>query len=205
MEKALGCFGLDPFGCPEPFFLVDSAKLLSVSCAAEQRATSVDDWRLVWGELGSRSGKLLGCWMGFGMPQILPYGELEKAIRDSELSGNLARELLPLPGPAVTFVPLDAPVLSKGFAAQDGRIVGRCNSESDLYLFCARWTGRFVAVSCSARLFPKPKNLAFAVGWNLSHFLSSSSSSVDLAPAQAKLGSLKLVMLAKLWRVARLL
>ena len=42
------------FGCPEPFFLVDDAKLLSVSCAAK-KATSVDTWRLVWGEIGSRS------------------------------------------------------------------------------------------------------------------------------------------------------
>ena len=60
--------------------------------------------------------------------------------------------------------------------------MGRCNSESDLYLFCAGWTGRFLSQaqeSCFRSW------LEFIL-----HFLSSSSSSV--APRQAKLGSLKL-------------
>ena len=36
------------------------------------------------------------------MPQVLPFGELENSIRDSELSRNLAHELLPLPSRTVT-------------------------------------------------------------------------------------------------------
>ena len=46
------------------------------------------------------------------MPQVLPFWELDNAIRDSELSGNLAHELRPLPGPAVTLFLSQAPVLS---------------------------------------------------------------------------------------------
>ena len=64
----------------------------------------MDDWRLVWGELGSRSslGEALGLLDAVWDAPGSPCWELEKTIRDSELSGNLARELLPLPGPAVT-------------------------------------------------------------------------------------------------------
>ena len=58
--------------------------------------------------LGGWSGEKLGT--GLDAPGSFLW-ELETAIRDSELSGNLAHELLPLPG-LCNLVPLDAPVLS---------------------------------------------------------------------------------------------
>ena len=55
----------------------------------------MDDWRLVWGELGSRSslGEVLELLDAVLDATGYPFGELENAIRDSMLSGNLAREL----------------------------------------------------------------------------------------------------------------
>ena len=69
--------------------------------------------------IGGWSGKPFRGWessgidgYGFGCPRFSLLWELENAIRDSELSGNLAHELPPLPGPRCNFVPLDAPILS---------------------------------------------------------------------------------------------
>ena len=69
--------------------------------------------------------------------------------------------------------------------------MGRCNSERDLYLFCAGWTRRFGVVSCSAHLSQAQESCLRSWLEFIFHFLSSSSSSVDLAPTEAKLGSLK--------------
>ena len=91
-------------------------------------------------ELESRSwlGEVLELMVRLWMLQVLPFGELESSIRDSEVSGNLAHELPSSPRPRCNLVPLGAPVLSSKFAAQDGRTVGLGSSDSD-QLFILRW------------------------------------------------------------------
>ena len=138
---------LAPSGVQSPSSLLTTPSSCQ-SVAPQDKAPSVDTWRLVWGEIGSRSS--LGEVTVLDAPGS-PFWELENAIRDSEVSGNLAHELLPLPGPTVTLflsTHLSSLVL---LAAQDGRIVGLCSCESD-QLFLLRWLGRFVAVSCPAYL-----------------------------------------------------
>ena len=99
VEKALEGSGPGPCGCPEPFFLVDSAKLFSVSTAA-----SVDDWRLVWEQLDSRSSLrvVLELLDTVSDAPCSPFREREYSVYDSEHSGNLAHELFPFPSTAVT-------------------------------------------------------------------------------------------------------
>ena len=82
-----------------------------------------------------------------------PFGDLENATRDSELSGKMARELPPLPGPAVTLFHSTHLSSLEGFAAQDGRSVGLGSSDSDK-LIILRWRAArlFVTVSCPAHL-----------------------------------------------------
>ena len=92
-----------PLGVQSPsFLLTEPSHCRSVA----KKATSINAWRLLWGELGSRSSleqvlELLGTvWDA----SVSLFWELENAIRDSKLSGNLAHELLPLPGPAATLL-----------------------------------------------------------------------------------------------------
>ena len=89
------------------------------------------------------------------------FREPEDAIRDSELSGNLAHEILFLPGSSV-IVPLDAPVTS-GFAVQDSHIVVVAVAKATVCFALAGRDGlsRFLALLT----FPKLKKLAFAGGW----------------------------------------
>ena len=70
-----GC-GLGPFGCPEPFFLVDGAKLLSVNCAAEQRLRRwmIGGWSGENLAVVRRWDRFWNCWVRFWMPQVLFFG-----------------------------------------------------------------------------------------------------------------------------------
>ena len=157
VEKALEGSGLGPFGCPEPFFLVDSAKLLSVSCAAN-KASSVDAWRLVWGEIGTRSS----------LGEVL---ELPGTVCDAP--GSTFRSWK-MPSATQSFlVPwrMNSSMSSRRtcplWRVRDaGRPhCGLCSSASDQLSIFARagqdGLSRFLALLT----FPKPKNLDFAGGW----------------------------------------
>ena len=102
------------------------------------------------------------------------------------------RELLPLPGPAVTLflsTHLSSPV---GSRRRTAALWVSAVAKAINYLFCAGWTGRFVAVSCLAH--PSEAQETCLCRWFdfVIHFLESCRWSVDLTLTQAKLGSLKL-------------
>ena len=133
-----------------------------------------------------------------------PFWELENAIHDSELSDNLARELLPLPGPAVTFVPLDTyPLLRVRGAGWPhcGSLQQRKRSLPLLRTLDGTFRRGFVFGSP----FPSPRILpSRLVGIYLP---LSVVVQLECGPrfytSQAGLPQTG-VMLAKLWRVARL-
>ena len=154
----------------------------------------MDAWRLVWRELGSRSslGEVLEL-RGIVLDAPgSPFWELENAIRDSELSGNLAHELLPLPGPAVTLFLSTHLSSSVGSRRRTAALWVSAVAKAINCSFCAGWTGRFVAVSCPAHLSEAQETCLCRWYDFIIHFLESCSSSVDLTPSQAKLGSLRL-------------
>ena len=72
------------------------------------------------------------------MPQVLLFWELENATRDSELSGNLAHELLPLPGPAVTLFLSTHPTLPVGSRRRTAALWVSAVAKVINYLFL-RW------------------------------------------------------------------
>ena len=104
------------------------------------------------------------------MPQGLLSGGLENAIRDAELSGKLAHELLPLRGLAVTlFLSTQLPSSCGCSRRRAAGVVGLCSSFCDQVSFSAlAGRERFVAISGLAHL--KRNNLAFA-----SRLISSST------------------------------
>ena len=161
MEKALGGFGLDRFGCPEPFFLVDSAKILAISCAAEQRLRRwmIGGWSGENLALVRRWVKLLNCWMRFWMPQVLPFGSWKMP--------SAARELLPLPGHAVTLFHSTYLSSLEGSRRKMAASWVAATAKA-IFTSCAQ-AGRDVSSRFRVRLtFPNPKNLTFAVCCNLS-------------------------------------
>ena len=86
--KALMGSDLSPFGCPEPFFLLTAP-------SSVKRRWMVGGWSGENSAVVRRWERFWNCRVLFWMLQVL----LASTIRDSELSSNLARELLPVPGP----------------------------------------------------------------------------------------------------------
>ena len=118
------------------------------------------------------------------MPQVLPLWELENAIRDSDLSGNLAHELPPLPVPVVTLFHSTHQPSLEGSRRKTAALRVSAEGKAFNYLFCAGGQRDCLSRFLALFTFPKLKNLAFAGGW-------ISSSSVDLAPTPPKFGSFK--------------
>ena len=91
-----------------------------------------------------------------------PFWELETAIRDSELSGNLAHELLPLPGPVVTlFHSTHLPSL-EGSRRRTAALWVSAVAESVQFIYFALAGSETVCRGFLPLLtFPKLKNLVF--------------------------------------------
>ena len=155
---------------------MDSAKLLSVSCAAKQ-ATWVDHWRLVWERtwlsfvVGSGSG-IAACGL---VPQVLLFLELDQC---SPVTWSMTSS--PLPVLAVT-------LFVSGSGCRTAALWVSATDKAVNCVFFAGWTGRFVAVPSCLRL-PSPGILpSQVVGFHPPPF--GVVPSVDFASTQAKLGS----------------
>ena len=114
------------------------------------------------------------------MPQVLPFWELENAIRDSELSGNLAHELPFLQGPVVTLFHSTHLSSLWGSRRRTAALWVSAVAKAFNYLFCAGGQR-----DCLSRFLASQ-----VVGFH-SPLLESFSSSVDLARTPPKLGSFK--------------
>ena len=148
-----------------------------------------------WEELAlvRRWERFWNCLVRFGDAAGSLLWELETAIRDSEVSGNPAHELLPLPGRSVTSFLSTHPSSPEGSRRRTAALWVSAVAKAINYLFCAGWTGRFVAVSCPAHLSQAQEScLSQVAGFHPLTLWSRPGSSVDLAPTQAKLGSLNL-------------
>ena len=144
---------LAPLGVQSTSFLFTAPS--SCQSVAQKRLRSEDHWRLVCGELGYRSS------LGEVLELLNTVWDAPgSSFWDSELSGKLAHELLPLPGPAVTLFLSTHLSSLEGSQRRAAALWVSAAAKASKSLSGAGWTGRFVAVSGLAHL--KRNNLAFA-------------------------------------------
>ena len=94
-----------------------------------------------------------------------PFWGAENAIRDSELSGNLAHELPPLPGPVVTLFHSTHLSSLEGSRRKTAALWVSAIAKAFNYLFCAGGQRDSLSRFLALLTLPKLKNLAFAGGW----------------------------------------
>ena len=194
MEEALVRSCLGPFGCPEPFVLVGALKIALRNRLRRWMFGVGSRWRFQQQENVAR-------WRSWAfhlmLKAMLPFfrGKSSSSailtpvgcpavsrvlssppICDSELSSDLAHELLPLPCPAVALFLSTHLSSPEGWRRRTAALWVSAVAKAINCLFCAGWRERFVAVFLPCSPFGGGR----------------------ISPAQVMLGSLKSSLLAKL-------